>query len=153
MLSHFHHFAAMPESASLSGPRTVLKSRSSVSAGLLLRPVSALIFCTASETHLSLPPVRFMLTTPRKCCPNHDELSPFKRSPHWHDLPCTVSQTCSGTVRRTSTTLCFLSCRDFPGSQGPCDQTHGHGSGQSGPSDRMERLVQTHRHAGPGVRL
>lgn len=35
----------------------------------------------------------------------------------------------------------FFCCRDFPGSQGPCDQAHGDGSGQGGPSDRVERLV------------
>lgn len=32
-------------------------------------------------------------------------------------------------------------CRYFPGSEGPCDKADSNGSGQSGPSDRVERLV------------
>ena len=32
-------------------------------------------------------------------------------------------------------------CRYFPGSEGPCDEAYSHGSGQSGPPDRVERLV------------
>lgn len=62
-----------------------------------------------------------------------------------------------GARRRPSTVsqrdLALSPRRDLPGRQGPCDQAHGDGSGQSGPPDRMERLVQTNRHAGAGIRL